>query len=217
MPRKVDEVSAGNAHRFSALRTGILIHPLIAMGPCRSMVPVGKGTGHVAPLDNVAVEDVGRIVNPPRCTARRSAGSCRAGRVLHGKPRLRRQRAIADRHLGRLHDPDRNRFPDNPCLRAREPSVSEQSAWGEGCRRGHDHPGRRPDGECHRQRTCFVWRKAGGSATDVSAGVAHGGSGRSSIIGPCSTAASAPASACATRGPVPDRPARRSDTILVPR
>ena len=77
-------------------------------------VAVDPKTGHVEVIDYVAVEDVGRIINPLTLHGQmRRRGRAGPRRRVARTFRLRRGRPVADRLVRRLSDADRERFPQH--------------------------------------------------------------------------------------------------------
>jgi len=55
---------------------------------------------------------------------------------------------------GRLPDPERHRFPENPCDFIAASTVAGQPARRQRRWQGRHHPGRRADGQCNRAGRC---------------------------------------------------------------
>ena len=150
-------------------------------------VAVDPGTGHVALLDYVAVEDVGRIVNPLTLHGQS------VGAIVQGLGGALLEQLIHDENgqllTGSLADyllPGAGDFPSDPRLRAGAQAGAAQSARRQGRGRGRHHSGRRRDrqrgGECAVVARCRAARAAAVAGEGV--GVDSGGQCRpqSSVI-----------------------------------
>ena len=126
-------------------------------------VAVDPKTGHVELIDYVAVEDVGRIINP--MTLHGQA----VGAIVQGLGSAFLEHFVydADGQLltGSLADylPDCQRLSQDPCRGTRGQALAEQPARRQGRGRRWHHPGCRRDRQCGRRRA----RSARGRAREL--------------------------------------------------
>ncbi len=132
-------------------------------------VAVDPGTGHVALIDYMAVEDVGRIINPLTLHGQT------VGAIVQGLGGALLEHLAYDEDgqflSGSLADyllPTASDFPGDPRPRAGGKARAAQSARRQGRGRGRHHPGRRRDRQCGRQR---ARRRAECAAAVAAAGV----------------------------------------------
>ena len=120
-------------------------------------------TGQVDVIDYVAVEDVGRIINPLTLH-----GQC-VGAVVQGLGGALLEHFIYDENgqllTGSLADylmPTASDFPQHPRRGAGGEAVAAQSARRQGRRRGRHHPGRRRGRQRRRRgaRLAAAWSRA---------------------------------------------------------
>ena len=132
-------------------------------------VAVDPGTGHVALIDYMAVEDVGRIINPLTLHGQT------VGAIVQGLGGALLEHLVYDEDgqflSGSLADyllPTASDFPGDPRARAGGEARAAQSARRQGRGRGRHHPGRRRDRQRGRQR---ARRRAECAAAVAAAGV----------------------------------------------
>ena len=132
-------------------------------------VAVDPGTGHVALIDYMAVEDVGRIINPLTLHGQT------VGAIVQGLGGALLEHLVYDaegqflvRLARRLSAADRERLPGDPRPCAGGEARAAQSARRQRRGRGRHHPGRRRDRQCGRQ---CARRRAERAAAVAAAGV----------------------------------------------
>ena len=135
-------------------------------------VAVDPKTGHVELLDYVAVEDVGRIINPLTLH-----GQC-VGAIVQGLGGAFLEHLIYDEDgqllTGSFADyllPTASDFPQHPRGRARGESLAHQSAGRQGRGRRRHHSGRRRHRQRGRRRARLARRAATRTAAVAAAGV----------------------------------------------
>ena len=145
-------------------------------------VAVDAKTGHVELVDYVAVEDVGRIINPLTLQGpgRRRAGAGPRRRVP-GASRLRRERPAPHRLARRLSAADRERFSEHPRRRASRTHPSPINPLGA---KGAGEGGIIAVGGVHRQRgrrCAAVLRRRAARAAAVAAARLAARAGRAQV------------------------------------
>ena len=135
-------------------------------------VAVDPKTGRVELLDYVAVEDVGRIINPLTLH-----GQC-VGAIVQGLGGAFLEHFVYDRDgqllTGSFADyllPTASDFPNDSRRGARRKALADQSARRQGCGRGRHHPGRRRHRQRGRGGARLARRRAARPAALAAAGV----------------------------------------------
>ena len=148
-----DEISAEGSYA-SAKRT-------YSYGAHAAHVAVDPRTGAVEVIDYVAVEDVGRIINPATLHGQT------VGAIVQGLGGVFLEHLVYDAEgqllTGSLADyllADRERLSRHPRRRAGGKAGAAQSARRQGRRRGRHHPGRRRDRQRHRRGAAPARRRA---------------------------------------------------------
>ena len=132
-------------------------------------VAVDPGTGHVALIDYMAVEDVGRIINPLTLHGQTVGAIVQGlGGALLENLVYDAERPVPLRLARRLSAADRERLSRDPRACAGGKARAAQSARRQGRGRGRHHPGRRRDRQRGRQR---ARRRAERAAAVAAAGV----------------------------------------------
>ena len=136
-------------------------------------IAVDARTGHIEVIDYVAVEDVGRILNPHTLHGQVLGAITQGlGASLLEELRYDGEGQLLTRLAGRLSAADVAGFPAHPRHRARRLSVADQPARRQGRRRRRHHSGRRRDRQCGGVGALVAGRRAARAAADAGARLA---------------------------------------------